>query len=158
MDEDGKKDAFIPLDNCWKWKWGCGLHYNVETIWFPDFGDYVLVPQEKAPILGKTHGVFSVIWQMWGGFFVVFFLFCFVFTIIKSFLHILSYWKVNYFSKQPCQYHKRKSDQTGLKLCYRGQELPRRSSREVVMLIALEGVHMEFINKISHIKLLEYIQ
>ena len=73
------------------------------------------------------------------------------FTIIKSFLHILSYWKVNYFSKQPCQYHKRKSDQTGLKLSYRGQDLPRRSSREVVMLIALEGVHMEFTNKISHI-------
>ena len=34
------------------------------------------------------------------------------------------------------QYHKRKSDQTGLKLSYRGQDLPRRSSREVVMLIA----------------------
>ena len=75
----------------------------------------------------------------------------FFFTIIKSFLHILSYWKVNYFSKQPCQYHKRKSDQTGLKLSYRGQDLPRWSSTEVVMLIALEGVHMEFTNKISHI-------
>ena len=73
------------------------------------------------------------------------------FTIIKSFLHILSYCKVNYFSKQPYQYHKRKSDQTGLKLSYRGQDLPRRSSREVVMFIALEGVQMEFTNKISHI-------
>ena len=38
-----------------------------------------------------------------------------------------------------------------MKLSYRGQDLPRRSSREVVMLIALERVHKEFTNKISHI-------
>ena len=38
-----------------------------------------------------------------------------------------------------------------MKLSYTGQDLPRRSSMEAVMLIALEGVHMEFTNKISHI-------
>ena len=31
---------------------------NVETIWFPDLGDYVLVPQENAPILDETRGAF----------------------------------------------------------------------------------------------------
>jgi len=91
---------------------------------------------------------------MWGVF-----LFCFVlfFSNIKSFLHILSYWKVNFFQNNHVNTTKENKIRQAWN-SYRGQDLPRQSSREVVMLIALEGVHMEFINKISHIKLLEYIQ
>ena len=120
LDENGKKDTFIQLDNCWKWKWGCGLHYNVETIWFPDFGDMCWFHRRMCPFWIKHMEYFRCCGK------------CeYFFTIIKSFLNILNYWKVNYFSKQPCKYHKRKSDQTGLKLFYRGQDLPRSSSREL---------------------------
>ena len=64
------------------------------------------------------------------------------FAIIETFLYILNYWKVNYFSKQPCQYHARKSDNTAIKLCYRGRDLLRQSSTKVVIVISFVGVHM----------------
>ena len=37
--------------------------------------------------------------------------------------------------------HRRNSEKTSMKLSYRGQDLPRSSSREVVMLTALVGVY-----------------
>ena len=64
------------------------------------------------------------------------------FAIIETFLYILNYWKVNYFSKQPCQYHARKSEKKAIKFCYRGQDLPRQRSTKVVIVISFVGVHM----------------
>ena len=64
------------------------------------------------------------------------------FAIIETLLYILNYWRVNYFSKQPCQDHARKSDKTAIKLCYRGQDLPRQSSTKVVIVISFVGVHV----------------
>ena len=56
--KDGKKSYIHTIEQLLKGKWGCGLHYTVETIWCPDFGDYVQVLQENAPILDKTHRLF----------------------------------------------------------------------------------------------------
>ena len=56
--KDGKKRYIHTVEQLLKGKWGCGLHYTVETIWFPNFGDYVQVLQENAPVLDKIHRVF----------------------------------------------------------------------------------------------------
>ena len=56
--KEGKKSYIHTIEQLLKGKWGCGLHYTVETIWCPYFGDYVQVLQENAPILDKTHRLF----------------------------------------------------------------------------------------------------
>ena len=56
--KDGKKSYIHTIEQLLKQNWGCGLHYTIETIWCPDFGDYVQVLQENAPILDKTHRLF----------------------------------------------------------------------------------------------------
>ena len=97
--KDGKKRYIHTIEQLLKYEWGCGLHYTVETIYFPDFGDYVQVLLEHAPILNKTHRVFQMMWQMWA-----------LFPIARCFLYSLNSQKVNYVSKQTSQYRKRKSD------------------------------------------------
>ena len=63
-------------------------------------------------------------------------------TIIKSFLHVLSYWKVNYFSKQPCNITKENQIRQAWNFLIEAKTypgppvVPRRSSRGIVMLIA----------------------
>ena len=75
------------MENCWKWKWGCGLHYNVKPYDFLILEVMCWFCRRMHPFWIKHIEHFR-----WCGKLVLF-------TITRNFLYILKYWKVNYFFK-----------------------------------------------------------